>query len=755
MKRILIKSRPAHLAVFSLVLVSLTSFTTAIKKVKVSVTPRDHTKVNGYVCGIDTAIDPDRMVAEKNSAFIFDLLGRTRNKPEMGPEYQALLFDVAFYEDDPKKNVRFSLPNIGRYDVVVLFLLPSNAQCNQLTFKNAADQSDLYFPVYIGHGSSATQKEVISEYLKLEPGIKNHFGTKMPKLCGVKMFMGHPLVAVSRSEAISFLFNFAFNTKRQLRIDTKTSCTKKDDTEGSLQMSKKIDTTASFSFKLSKKKVDDRNVFLKSDVRKEKSGKISVIYVEPVFEAEPGQKSATDSDIVDHRWPVVFNKASTTASFFLLIKDDDDINQFMKLRFRHVNWVQSLHGDNNQVVEINSDAKLNFKPEHGKLKVYTIPVGQGDSTLIQCPNGAISFIDMGCLGGCTMYGWEGYSKQMNTFFPTGDYSQLKHVFFTHPDADHINYALETKTNGKPSGGFLHKILNSNVNAEIHFGEKAGWDEKKKWFTEFFSKNQQSYKVVFHEKHGTKPPFTWQDINICGTNDWFIKIIASDLGKVVPNDRSMVMSLQLKSNHKVQKKMLFMGDFQGDPQYELLNDYVKLYQGHEVLMVPHHGADTGGNAETTFFNLVFDGHDERHIIVSSALWSTHKHPKGYLLMSACEKPQDDFLDQRDNGANANKNTIMGWFPRFKQVLLQAKDTKYVYSKYADTIAFSYDCNGHGLYQTTKVDFKTNKRMAFTYQTTFTDDPNQTAVNSQKAKMNTALEEDRGSLEWSYTGKILHL
>ena len=43
--------------------------------------------------------------------------------------------------------------------------------------------------------------------------------------------------------------------------------------------------------------------------------------------------------------------------------------------------------------------KLGLKESNDLLNVYALPVGQGDCTIIQCPNGNLVVVDCGSTGG--------------------------------------------------------------------------------------------------------------------------------------------------------------------------------------------------------------------------------------------------------------------------------------------------------------------------------------------------------------------
>ena len=301
------------------------------------------------------------------------------------------------------------------------------------------------------------------------------------------------------------------------------------------------------------------------------------------------------------------------------------------------------------------------------MEVFTIPIGQGDSTVIKCHSGDISIIDMGCLdpggNGCRGMPVEKYVTLIETRFLGGgdgqlDYSRLKRVFLTHPDADHMNYGWveERGPNNKPTGqgtgaGLLEKWSQKSQNNEllvdllVYLGNKAPWEDDKLGFVEFLEKQENGFAAMWRGAGAD-----WNDLDyvrLCNQPDADIKMIASDLGKSPngKNDKSMVMSLRIEAR----KKMLFLGDFDTESAYNNLlfpthgppptsnhpqpTLYVDEISNHQIVMVPHHGSNTNGNPNARFYDEV----NPTCAIVSSAMWSTKsatKFPKVETLQAIC-------------------------------------------------------------------------------------------------------------------------
>ena len=78
-----------------------------------------------------------------------------------------------------------------------------------------------------------------------------------------------------------------------------------------------------------------------------------------------------------------------------------------------------------------------ISPPDGYLHVYGLPVGQGDGTIIQCPNGDISIVDLGSTTRTQTEGDYMTDPELAAFL--GTYVQrLKYIFISHADQDHFN-----------------------------------------------------------------------------------------------------------------------------------------------------------------------------------------------------------------------------------------------------------------------------------------------------------------------------
>ncbi len=76
-------------------------------------------------------------------------------------------------------------------------------------------------------------------------------------------------------------------------------------------------------------------------------------------------------------------------------------------------------------------------PADDDLHVYALPVGQGDATLIRCPGGNVTIVDMGSIVRNQPCADITYMTDEEIIYFIGD-SPINYVYLTHADQDHYN-----------------------------------------------------------------------------------------------------------------------------------------------------------------------------------------------------------------------------------------------------------------------------------------------------------------------------
>ena len=222
--------------------------------------------------------------------------------------------------------------------------------------------------------------------------------------------------------------------------------------------------------------------------------------------------------------------------------------------------------------------------------IFAIPVGQGDCTVIQCPKGDITIIDLGSRKS-TGFGQQDLINYLNG-------QNVEAIFLTHSDLDHTNLLMpflsSLKAQGKPYPLVYHS---------------CSW-------------TRYGVKVPGLKTTEIKSCCPCGTINICG-KAVVLEIKASgynncpDPDDYSPNGDSIVMRLSYKGN-----TVFLPGDFEGGVKF--INNFLKCAGNikSDVLRLSHHGADNGKANTDSFLNAI----DPISVFSSSGLPSKYGHPR---------------------------------------------------------------------------------------------------------------------------------
>lgn len=224
------------------------------------------------------------------------------------------------------------------------------------------------------------------------------------------------------------------------------------------------------------------------------------------------------------------------------------------------------------VSTINATEDINFflpQPTN-HLQVYALPVGQGDCTIMQCPNGDIIVVDCGSQGGNRKFSVADVKHYL------GDLSQrMVTVIITHADSDHYNY--------------IDLIFNDEASADrvqdVYIGETvANYDaDMQEWLQYYQLKNRLHTFWPCIGKLDCGEFYFCRDVNIK------FNILAVNLG-ASSNEKSIVMKVSVG-----QWSMLLPGDMEGTTA-----TFIALTLGQQTLQstvykMAHHGASTRANS----------------------------------------------------------------------------------------------------------------------------------------------------------------
>ncbi|MBE6014838.1 MAG: DNA internalization-related competence protein ComEC/Rec2 [Lachnospiraceae bacterium] len=200
---------------------------------------------------------------------------------------------------------------------------------------------------------------------------------------------------------------------------------------------------------------------------------------------------------------------------------------------------------------------LLIKPT-GVTTVTFLDVGQGDSIVIQCANGAVVMIDVGS-GNVSGVG----EKRIIPFLKYSGIKQIDRMILTHPDADHINA--------------LDEIMASRIIVkDITIAKVQAKDEK---MVEIQKKISD-----MRENSDKNAQITYAETGTCfSEGDTVFKILAPrGDSKLSDNEASLVTEMSEKG-----RKLLFTGDVEGEGEEQLLES--ELLEDVDVLKVAHHGS----------------------------------------------------------------------------------------------------------------------------------------------------------------------
>lgn len=202
-----------------------------------------------------------------------------------------------------------------------------------------------------------------------------------------------------------------------------------------------------------------------------------------------------------------------------------------------------------------------------ELEVHFINVGQGDCTLIQCPNGRNVLIDCGSSG-------KGDKERVRSYLlaELGSNPTIDVLVITHPDRDHYNFLPHVLAEVK-----VKKIVLTDDD------EKYAQDGTAEWLGEFAA----SKKVRLGKDH-----FDEQDApsGLFGAGETKFRVLASfvtgSTKKKKRNANSIVLMVSLD-----EFDVLLTGDATKVTEDKIIDRYDDGWLDVEVLKIGHHGSLT--------------------------------------------------------------------------------------------------------------------------------------------------------------------
>ena len=265
------------------------------------------------------------------------------------------------------------------------------------------------------------------------------------------------------------------------------------------------------------------------------------------------------------------------------------------------------------------------------LKITFMDIGQGDSILIEFPDGKNMLIDAGDERKASRAVFDKYLKDKD-----GNKLKLDYCVTTHPDSDHIgmmNYIYQEYDVGKSYRPYVYStykdssVFDSTFNAGINI--KASSQKYYKYLQGVY--DEGTYWEVFNDDSDFINGFTDSAGNEYSYKvDFVMPYVSSNLEGFsnfkTPNDFSAIIMLEYAG-----KRVLFTGDIENETgKNSAENLFVNYYSKDsgavdcDVLKVAHHGSDSSTSSQ--FLSVV----KPEYSVISCGLSNKHHHPVGSTL-----------------------------------------------------------------------------------------------------------------------------
>lgn len=262
---------------------------------------------------------------------------------------------------------------------------------------------------------------------------------------------------------------------------------------------------------------------------------------------------------------------------------------------------------------------------NGNLVILAVAVGQGDCTIIYCPNNNdIVIVDMGASPGGQYTSAAQMSAYLTSYF--GKHKDAKmYNLVTHPNQDHYNYFPTVMANlADHVGGFAL----GGAPQPSSYGKFGTWLEsafKNKLYV--INKGLPCYG---NSQCSIKSPDGKTQLNpqFCGSSSADFVILASNLGTTI-NSKSTVLKVQYGG-----QSVLLPGDFETEQaQVDIVNQYHSTNGLQSTYYkIAHHGAERFAN-----FDVFLQAINPRAAFVSQM------HPSEY----SCHHPRREAILRLQN------------------------------------------------------------------------------------------------------------
>ena len=224
-----------------------------------------------------------------------------------------------------------------------------------------------------------------------------------------------------------------------------------------------------------------------------------------------------------------------------------------------------------------------------QFKLMALAVGQGDCTMMVCPNNDMVIVDMGSTSPTSLTA-SAINAQLKTYFALQTTSKMR-IVVTHPNTDHYNYF---------QGGL--DGLQDKVEYFILSGQYTRYKSFKTWLEANFNKNQinlinQGNTCFGNDQCTITPQGQASPVidpqTLCGNDPKVtFTILGANIGTTM-NSQSVVIKVKYYTQLST---IILPGDFETqDAQDELVNHYKGTTELQAVFYkIAHHGASRLAN-----------------------------------------------------------------------------------------------------------------------------------------------------------------
>lgn len=261
---------------------------------------------------------------------------------------------------------------------------------------------------------------------------------------------------------------------------------------------------------------------------------------------------------------------------------------------------------------------LLFATDHDQFEVTFFDVGQGNCTLVRCPNGGPLLVDCGSSGGLTKKRKKSTTIQTKICdrlkeYIRGNTKNIINVLISHPDKDHFNWVADVLDNSNFS----------KTNIKIVLGGSYQFEEN---YQKIDASGPATYKKNFYnllEKRNVECKYAYQT-NI----DTFFNLgnVSCKLLSTLETGDSNDISVVLKLSYNNYSFMLTGDATEVTTNHILEEHYVNEVLNTEdlrvtVLQASHHGADTEGSNNISWLRHT----NPQCFILSTGIYKGYGHP----------------------------------------------------------------------------------------------------------------------------------